>query len=147
MLLYGRASAYIFEWLFTITLVQKCKRPRGFTHLSMPPRPPSASAQTPLSFPISLSAGEGRGAVKRPANSWLLSGSVPAGSPSRCALWLEAGLRSSMSVPPAARQCRLYGQSCQVSSVLRGETCAYMLLAVQISFKLHNKAEREILLA
>lgn len=62
-LLYSMASAYIFEWLFTIIAVQKCKRPSGFTHLSVPSHSPGTSAQTLLSFDISLSACERTGAI------------------------------------------------------------------------------------
>lgn len=136
-LLYSMASAYIFEWLFTIIAVQKCKRPSGFTHLSVPSHSPGTSAQTLLSFDISLSACERTGAINpgrflaavRFCTCWLCPSRCP---PQERPQWLEAGPWGLRSVPPAIWQCHVQRQLCQVSSLFRGETCAYVLLAVHI---------------
>lgn len=108
------------------------------------------SVWTPLSFHISPSACERAGAVKPQSIPGCCQVSVPVGCHllAACHRKGHSGWRQSSrglrSVPPAIWQCRVYRQSCQVSSLLRGETCAYTFLADQISFKLHNKTGRKL---
>lgn len=113
--LYHRASAYIFEWLFAVTVVWKCRRPSGITYLPMPSRPTGASVSDSCVFShLSVGLWEKRG-CKSVADFQLLSGRVPASSPLSLpaiqkATVTETGLWGPRSVPPAIWQCLIFGQ-------------------------------------